>query len=468
MHRSFPFLTYEWFKQNMDYIPLYYLHAMYACCLISASSQVTIPPNQSLLSVQAAHAHYKQSLQTILQDLDSADPFTVAALYHLFTFALYSPDVSDKDAILHYTLAARLCQLLEIWKPDFKWMCFPSAVTGNNDESTPSTSSSGKLISFPRFSLGIWFAVQILDIRVISIFGIDSFLKPPIDLKNLGYFYLSPLSLNNSNQGSLYHDHDLALIDYNLPLINIIKQVTARNEYVDDVLISSVYSQGSLPDQSLKQSLRDILLLQESGALKMKLDQWFANLPPGFQLWPGQNVWKGAHIMELNCMYHISSIFLYISLKDDRIFLPASDSGDDRSKKNVNSIDPATSCLISANMIATMAQTLNQQFSNFLSISSSLSTTQIPLSTLLYLEYAIFISALTLCAFNSNINQTKLCIEYHLLYALRICGASCAFVQGPMTRDSITFDPDIIRSCIGYPDRAILLLRQRMIGDRNF
>lgn len=401
----------------------------------------------------AAHMHYKAALKLIMDNLEKADPFMVAALYHLFNFALSSSFVSDQIAVTHYELAIGLAHVLELWKSDYHWQ---------NREATSKEATENQTQNqacLDRFSLGVWFAIQIMDARISFIFCMPSRLSSrDIDLRNIGHFYMAQLpvlSLNPSPRPIIlqtHHQHDLALIDYSLPLINLMKKIHGFREGTD-------LSPSQTEAESLEQAFR----------LKYDLDRWFASIPPGLQIWPGQYIWKGAQVMELNCMYHVASIFLFVSqsnttfLTDPVSFQSVSHSANPADPFSLSSQSPASLCMLSANQILSMSQTLNQQFSSYLSISSSPASTHIPLPTLLFLQYAIFVSALTMCAVHPDMTQVRIHVEYHLLYALRICGASCAFVEGPLTRESTTFDADLVRSCIGYPERAIHVLRQRMV-----
>ena len=203
---------------------------MYACALVTASS--SNGGVSSIMGIQAqglsqsqsgcgdaAHMHYKVALKLIMDNLENADPFMVAALYHLFNFALSSSFVSDQIAVTHYELAIGLAHALELWKCDYQWQNREAAARKEATENQ----SQNQAACLDRFSLGVWFAIQIMDARISFIFCMPSRLSSrDIDLRNIGHFYMAQLpalSLNPSPRPIIlqtHHPHDLALIDYSL------------------------------------------------------------------------------------------------------------------------------------------------------------------------------------------------------------------------------------------------------------
>ena len=359
-----------------------------------------------------AHHHYKYSQKLLHQDLDQGNIFSVACMIHLANFALASPIVTDTESVTYFTLASKLSQVL----------LRPGVVDDKVLD-----------LEVQRFHMAVWFQLHFLDIRLSHVFTAPFLFEDEIDVKSFRLF--STLVPATDEQFTLF-EHDLSRLEYMLPLINICSLVLKEKRM-----------------DRLEQVTNKHLNIERAMELKIMLDEWFNTLPPALQIWPNETKWKGLFVMELNCIYHITTIMLFlhvIDLQYDPHLVP---------------IPPSACCLISANVICSMARLLNQQYMNQVSLTT-LQNAPIPLSTLMFLQFSIYIAAFSLCAFSlpSEIHKVGMNVECHLLDALTICGASRAYDADYVRQSSSSFDTDLVRSCIGNANHALRVLKSRLVS----
>ena len=116
---------------------------MYAFCLTCQT------PWQVSLNAQR---HYKYAQKCIQQDLELADPFTIASLIHMCHFAKFMR--SGAAGFHNLSLAINLAIQLQIYHPACSWI-----------------SPFKTLIHMPSFTLGMWFTLYALDFTGTQLFA---------------------------------------------------------------------------------------------------------------------------------------------------------------------------------------------------------------------------------------------------------------------------------------------------------
>ncbi|KAJ3335253.1 hypothetical protein HDU91_002264 [Kappamyces sp. JEL0680] len=100
VHLNIPCLSKAWVENHFADLPLYLLHAMYACC--------GLPRKRP--TYYAARNHYYYAMKLVQLELEDANPMTVLAMIHLAFFGANASVVNASSVCL--ALAIRLAQYL--------------------------------------------------------------------------------------------------------------------------------------------------------------------------------------------------------------------------------------------------------------------------------------------------------------------------------------------------------------------
>jgi Fungal Zn(2)-Cys(6) binuclear cluster domain len=118
-HQHIPLMSKIWIQENLNDVPIYILHAMYAAVLVNANQALS---NGRLIALP--HAEFVKN--AVRDGIDNCDPFIIAALINMAVYDFYLGN--STRTIHHVSVAVKLSQILGLDRDaDLKW---PSSASG--------------------------------------------------------------------------------------------------------------------------------------------------------------------------------------------------------------------------------------------------------------------------------------------------------------------------------------------------